>query len=34
MIEAAAIEEYERAAQFRERIKELKNKREEVTKKA
>jgi hypothetical protein len=33
MIEAAAIEEYERASQFRERIKELKNKREEVTKK-
>lgn len=33
MLEAANVEEYERAAQFRERIKELKEKREEVTKK-
>lgn len=33
MLEAARTEEYERAAQFRERIKELKKKREEVTKK-
>ncbi|MDI6591613.1 MAG: UvrB/UvrC motif-containing protein [Patescibacteria group bacterium] len=33
MLECARIEEFERAAQFRDRIKELKEKREEATKK-
>lgn len=33
MLEAVQVEEYERAIQFRERIKELKVKRDEVTKK-